>query len=220
MFRSLFNKLRAIFWRAKANASERDSDSENQAAPTSAAELDSGLENDTPLDPLEVRAARKRLVSAPLPIPSLSSDPVEDESAFDNKHVAIAAERAEATELPEAAINPIAAASAPSLGAAAADQLETELETAPQVEAEPVAAAGAVFELDTEPIPDLPVISAEALCDIDPESMDREQIRTKLAVLYRRYNAVASSLNAEMRAEAELMLDAIVACREAYVDHL
>ena len=50
--------------------------------------------------------------------------------------------------------------------------------------------------------------------------MDRDAIRAHLAILYRRHNAAAASLNADLRDEAEQMLDAIVTCREAYVDHI
>lgn len=214
MFRSLFNKLRAKFSGAKASEIEKQSESENEVAPTIAAKPDSGLGNDTRVAPSDVSAARKGVGSAPMPIPSIINDPiaVEDDDEFNDQDAAIAAERAEATELADGAFNPIAAASSP--------EVADELDVAPEVEPEQAAEAEAVFELDTEPIPHQPVVSAEALCDIDPESMDREEIRSRLAVLYRRYNAVASSLNAEMRAEAEQMLNAIVVCRETYVDHV
>jgi|GEM_PF-6661218 len=57
--------------------------------------------------------------------------------------------------------------------------------------------------------------TAEQLCNISP-SMTPEQIRQRLAFLYRRYNRASSSLNAGLRAEAEAALDAIVAVREKY----
>lgn len=60
--------------------------------------------------------------------------------------------------------------------------------------------------------------SPEEMCEIDPETMDRDMIRAHLAVLYRRHNAAAASLDADLRAEAELMLDAIVACREKHIE--
>ena len=60
--------------------------------------------------------------------------------------------------------------------------------------------------------------SPEEMCEIDPATMDRDAIRAYLAALYRRHNAAAASLDTELRAEAELMLDAIVACREKYIE--
>jgi hypothetical protein len=55
----------------------------------------------------------------------------------------------------------------------------------------------------------------EQLCNISP-NMTPEQVRQRLAMLYRRYNQAASSLNAGLRTEAEAALDAIVAVREKY----
>ena len=66
--------------------------------------------------------------------------------------------------------------------------------------------------------PDLSAKTPEALCGIDPKKMKTEEIRLKLAELYRRHNHAAGSLNAELREEAETMLDAVVACREKYID--
>jgi hypothetical protein len=66
--------------------------------------------------------------------------------------------------------------------------------------------------------PAMPARSAEEMCEIDAATMDRDAIRAHLAALYRRHNAAAASLDAELRAEAELMLDAIVACREKYIE--
>lgn len=60
--------------------------------------------------------------------------------------------------------------------------------------------------------------SPETLCGIDPKKMDREEIRRRLAELFRRHNAAEASLHPELREEARLMLDAIVACRQKYVD--
>lgn len=56
--------------------------------------------------------------------------------------------------------------------------------------------------------------SAEELCEIKPGMTD-EQVRTRLKLLYRRYNRSASSLDAGTRGEADTMLDAIVKVREA-----
>ncbi len=60
-------------------------------------------------------------------------------------------------------------------------------------------------------------MTPEALCEIEP-TMERDEIRKKLASLYKRHNQAASSLNPELREEAEQMLEAIVHCREKYVD--
>ncbi|MDF1659466.1 MAG: hypothetical protein P1U58_17755 [Verrucomicrobiales bacterium] len=61
-------------------------------------------------------------------------------------------------------------------------------------------------------------MTPESLCGIDPSEMDREEIKEALAQLYKRHNQAAGSLNPELREEAEQMLDAIVHCREKYVD--
>jgi hypothetical protein len=53
----------------------------------------------------------------------------------------------------------------------------------------------------------------EDLCGITPK-MTKEEVRVRLAVLYKRYNRATSSLDNSLRAEAEEMLDAIVAIRE------
>jgi hypothetical protein len=53
----------------------------------------------------------------------------------------------------------------------------------------------------------------EELCGITPK-MGKDEVRTTLAALYRRYNRASSSLDPKLRAEAEEMLDAIVAIRE------
>lgn len=53
----------------------------------------------------------------------------------------------------------------------------------------------------------------EEICGIAPR-MPKDQIRQRLALLYRRYNRAASSLDPKLRHEAERMLDAIVTVRE------
>jgi hypothetical protein len=55
--------------------------------------------------------------------------------------------------------------------------------------------------------------SPEELCGISPK-MSKDEIKARLALLYRRYNRATSSLDTKLRAEAETMLDAIVAVRE------
>jgi hypothetical protein len=66
--------------------------------------------------------------------------------------------------------------------------------------------------------PNLAARSPEAVCGIDPKKMSREEIRKRLAELFRRHNSAEASLNAELREEAHVMLNAIVACRQKYVD--
>ena len=61
-------------------------------------------------------------------------------------------------------------------------------------------------------------MTPESLCGIDPTKMEKDEIRSILAQLYKRHNQAAGSLNPELREEAEQMLDAIVHCREKYVD--
>lgn len=61
--------------------------------------------------------------------------------------------------------------------------------------------------------------SPEDLCGIDP-AMPADEIRQHLARLFARHNRAASSFDLELRAEAELMLQAIVTLREKYVEKL
>ena len=61
-----------------------------------------------------------------------------------------------------------------------------------------------------------PKASAETLCGVN-KSMAKEEIKEKLAVLYRRHNRAASSLDAKMREEAEIMLEAIAAMKEKFL---
>jgi hypothetical protein len=53
----------------------------------------------------------------------------------------------------------------------------------------------------------------EELCEITPK-MSKDEIKAKLAFLYRRFNRATSSLDPKLRAEADIMLDAVVAIRE------
>jgi hypothetical protein len=72
-----------------------------------------------------------------------------------------------------------------------------------------------------QPLSHKPNVAAkkpEVMCGIEPKKMSRDEIKAKLAELYKRHNHAAGSLNDELREEAEIMLDAIVACREKYVD--
>ncbi len=59
--------------------------------------------------------------------------------------------------------------------------------------------------------------SPEELCEIEP-GMGREEIHAILAKLFRRHNRAASSLDEQLRAEAEIMLQAIVDIRHRYLD--
>lgn len=56
----------------------------------------------------------------------------------------------------------------------------------------------------------------EELCGLTP-GMTPEEIRDHLAMLYKRHNRAASSLEADLREEAEVMLDAVVRCRETFL---
>jgi hypothetical protein len=58
--------------------------------------------------------------------------------------------------------------------------------------------------------------TAEEMCGVTSK-MGKEEVRQKLALLYRRYNRATSSLDAKLRSEAEVMLDAIVAVREKVI---
>jgi len=59
--------------------------------------------------------------------------------------------------------------------------------------------------------------SAEELCGLR-DGMSHEELESLLKMLYRRHNRAASSLDDNKRAEAEIMLDAIVEVRQRYLD--
>lgn len=61
-----------------------------------------------------------------------------------------------------------------------------------------------------------PNASPEVLCGLR-DGMTKDELREHLAALYRRHNRAASSLDDQLRREAEIMLEAIVACRERYL---
>lgn len=75
----------------------------------------------------------------------------------------------------------------------------------------PVAANPESLFSSAPPAPPTP----EELCGITPD-MGPDKIREALAHLYRRHNRLTSSLNPELRAEAEMMLDAIVDVRHKH----
>ena len=57
-------------------------------------------------------------------------------------------------------------------------------------------------------------VTPETMCELDLDKMDRNAIKDHLAMLYKRHNHAAGSLNPELREEAEKMLDAIAYCRD------
>ena len=59
--------------------------------------------------------------------------------------------------------------------------------------------------------------SPEEACGITAK-MSKEEVRERLALLYKRYNDAVSSLNPDLRKEADIMLDAIIECREKYLE--
>ena len=61
-----------------------------------------------------------------------------------------------------------------------------------------------------------PDATPEQLCGLAPD-MTPEQISAQLAVLYRRHNRAASSLEPNLREEAEIMLDVIAAMRQKHL---
>jgi hypothetical protein len=56
----------------------------------------------------------------------------------------------------------------------------------------------------------------EVLCGITKQ-MSKEEIADKLATLYKRHNRAASSLDPQMREEAEIMLEAIATAKEKFL---
>lgn len=67
--------------------------------------------------------------------------------------------------------------------------------------------------------PSGPLKSPDELCEIMPK-MSKDEIKARLKLLYRRFNRSASSLDAKIRDEAEIMLNAIVAVREKHFGEL
>jgi len=61
-----------------------------------------------------------------------------------------------------------------------------------------------------------PDATPEDLCGLTP-GMTKEEISAQLAMLYRRHNRAASSLEANLREEAEIMLDVIASMRQKYL---
>ena len=73
-------------------------------------------------------------------------------------------------------------------------------------------------EMVAETLPQPPATAtAEELCELR-DGMTHEELRAQLSRLYRRHNRAASSLNPELREQAERMLDAIVEIRHRYLD--
>lgn len=61
--------------------------------------------------------------------------------------------------------------------------------------------------------------SPEELCEITPK-MSKDEIKARLKLLFRRFNRGASSLDAKVRDEAEMMLNAVVEVREKHFGEL
>jgi len=61
-----------------------------------------------------------------------------------------------------------------------------------------------------------PDATPEQLCGLTSE-MSQEEISAQLALLYRRHNRAASSLEPALREEAEIMLDVIAAMRQKHL---
>jgi hypothetical protein len=98
--------------------------------------------------------------------------------------------------------------------AASRTSAAAEYEEAPEA-ASPEIAAALAGPQEPEQIKLEPTLPPDELCGITPE-MSSEDVREQLAFLYRRYNRAASSLDPHLRAESEMMLDAIVAVREQH----
>jgi hypothetical protein len=81
-------------------------------------------------------------------------------------------------------------------------------QASPSKSAAPSAAAAA-------PKSRIPTGTPEERCGIT-QGMTKSQIANQLKLLYRRYNRAASSLDAQTRQEADIMLDVIVQVREKH----
>jgi hypothetical protein len=82
---------------------------------------------------------------------------------------------------------------------------------APAAPATPAPAQPQPFQPKAPAQPEGP--SPEEICGITSK-MSKDEVRTRLAFLYKRYNRATSSLNAKLRVEANEILDAVVAVRE------
>lgn len=87
---------------------------------------------------------------------------------------------------------------------------ETLPPEAPQTTAAPTATAEAIPSARL-------AATAEELCELS-DGVTHEDLRDHLTKLYRRHNRAASSLDPELRSEAERMLDAIVEVRHTYLE--
>ncbi len=114
---------------------------------------------------------------------------------------------------PKQAAKPVTAA--PVVGKSGPKK-KNEVPTEAPKAGQPKAAEPKAPEPKSAPLtPTAPMKSPEELCGINPK-MSKEEIRDQLKVLYRRFNQAASSLNNATRAQADVMLDAIVAVREKH----
>ena len=71
-------------------------------------------------------------------------------------------------------------------------------------------------EID-DPLASLKAMTAEDICGLR-EGMTYDELDTLLKMLYRRHNRAASSLDDTKRAEADIVLDAIVEIRQRYLE--
>ena len=79
----------------------------------------------------------------------------------------------------------------------------------------PAKPSGSVLNKIAKPVAQVKPQTPEELCAVTPK-MPKDQIQVRLKLLYRRYNRSASSLDSQIRAEADQMLNAIVLVREKY----
>jgi hypothetical protein len=86
---------------------------------------------------------------------------------------------------------------------------------APRPPTAPVPAARQEWEKQAL-VPINPGATPEQICGIT-SGMTREEISAQLAMLYRRHNRAASSLEAHLREEAEYMLDLVARMRQKHL---
>jgi hypothetical protein len=123
--------------------------------------------------------------------------------------------RPEPAKKPAEAPKPAAPAAKPTAGPAAKTEVPKS-DAKPADPAKPESPLKKIAATPAEPAaPKAPEQPPEELCAITP-SMTKDQIRDHLKLLYRRYNRAASSLKDTTRAEADNMLNAIVAVREKH----
>ncbi len=145
------------------------------------------------------RVISKIFKRAPIPAPP----PAESDKSETGGGSPFARNNAPAKAQPEPAAPPVSPASKKPAGSAKAS---TE-KAADSVKQQWAAKAGQ--KLNTGD-------SIEALCGITKQ-MTTAEIAEKLAILYKRHNRAASSLDPQMREEAEVMLEAIASAKEKFL---